>query len=365
MMGDGFFGLSCFLSLSFPLMTVVLFGFPIFYLFIFSALARTTYIDHTAGVWTFTKSAQTAPWCEAPGQGTACLGNGLPPHGGDGRTLDISETYQGTYHSGLAPSVSRLQFQGTSISVYGVRINASCALTCSIEGQSQQTAYPGSPPGAELAYNEPLCNITGLDGNINSTLVLSLRYIKYGNGSLGGNTMIFDYAVVTASDPETSSTASVLTSETKASTIHATPAGSIAGGVIGGIAFALTVLLLLLWRRRRGQNGQVAASHTFSGTAPRYFWTIFDAESRILQMHRTPRPRFCLSITFNVLLSHAPHNSLFSTAHKKEASQSFALSNLSNPESSGSTPITMSKIAQLEQEIAILRDNANLPPSYR
>ncbi|KAH8798495.1 hypothetical protein DL96DRAFT_1688205 [Flagelloscypha sp. PMI_526] len=282
-------------------------------LFVLTAIplisAGTTYIDDSA--WTF-DTAST--WCAASSQAATCLRSGVDPlEGGDGQKIDLRKTYGGTYHSGQAPSSAKFTFRGNGIAVYGIQINET---------------YSGSEPGAGLWYNFPLCNITGLDESTDSTLVLHLANESPTDGA---NSMVFDYAVITTSDPQTQS-------------------GTIVGGVIGSVILSVLILGIFWWRRRpsRMVSDPIYVDDISEPTLP------FSPIQLDLEIESPSFTNDPLSPT---------RSSVATAVYQKQMPQSSAAPN-EMTYASGSAS-TASRLALLEEGIALLRGSStNLPPSY-
>ncbi|KAH8833289.1 hypothetical protein DL96DRAFT_1585640 [Flagelloscypha sp. PMI_526] len=330
----------------YPLCLVLLLAAPSF------VSTKVNYVDDNDSAWSFPKSPETAEWCVHSVAGNNCTGRDVNfERGNDGGQVDFNKAYSGTYHNGLAPSTATLSFRGSAIVIYGIQINASCALNCSINGQSQWATYEGSSRDASVAYNLPLCNITGLDESIDHILLMSLRYIDYGDPRVGGNAILIDYAVVATTDTVTTSSGAPSPSTSgeplaRGPTSKASTA-SIVGGALGAIIAVLLGVIVWMWRRHlRGKQPSAVAAVSNPPAFP------------VQQSTLSPTTNRSSPVSNRVVDTAIHKQSIGTDITRRKTSQIQPIGETTPPSSSD-------RAAQLEAEISQLRGQSMLPPSYR
>ncbi|KAH9930924.1 uncharacterized protein B0H18DRAFT_1116631 [Fomitopsis serialis] len=186
----------------------------------------------------------------------------------------VGEAFQSTWHDTTSntlaePSVT-LNFTGTAIWVYCIRSNYDAVgditftnATFELDGILVDTYYYAPKTWVDqFEYNVTVFNRTELS-NEKHTLVVTAAQNSSGLASV----LLFDWAMYTTDDDDTTPTtqidnspttalASALSSASSDSVVntahHGPPVGAIAGGVVGGVAFlALCLFLVICFQRQR------------------------------------------------------------------------------------------------------------------
>ncbi|KAJ7829877.1 hypothetical protein B0H14DRAFT_3143769 [Mycena olivaceomarginata] len=164
---------------------------------------------------------------------TPCHGCWLQP--------DASLAHNFTWHDGDSLSGS-LNVQGSAVYIYGIDFESGAKISFALNGTPSTThQYEGEEA---YVYNALFFKLEGLDSAAQHTVSWLIQ--KHDNvikSQLGPASALFDYAIVTVDQADTSSSMSPTTSSNM---------GVIVGAVVGGLgAFGLCVAFILLRRRWR------------------------------------------------------------------------------------------------------------------
>ncbi|KAJ7876868.1 hypothetical protein B0H14DRAFT_3786453 [Mycena olivaceomarginata] len=215
----------------------------------FATLTNITVDDMNSTVWTFVGgwSAVTAT--------TPCSTCFAQP--------DPQQVFNSSWHDGSVVS-GLVTFQGSAIYIYGIDMTATSGTNISFSMNNPPTASFHYFGGTGSKYHVPFFSATNLDSNIGHTVSF------IGQTSLtGAGAMLFDYAVITVDQPDTTSSSAFSTttpsstspspSSTPPSPPHKSKTSAIVGGVVGAVgllAIAGAVVLFLRRRRRRAALAQ-------------------------------------------------------------------------------------------------------------
>ncbi|KAJ6491521.1 hypothetical protein DFH09DRAFT_1208147 [Mycena vulgaris] len=220
----------------------------------FAASINITIDDTNSTVWTF---VPVGNW-SAVTPATPCPGCFAQP--------DPTLAHNSTWHDGTVVSGS-CTFQGSAIYIYGIDLAATSGTNISFNmNDRSKTGFHYYGESASV-YNSLFFSATNLDSSVAHTVT----WIGQTN-FVGSGAMLFDYAVITV-DQEDTSSSSVSSTPAPSSTApsssgtgsptgsptptHKSKTGPIVGavvGVVGGLAILVAVFLFL--RRRRASVGQ-------------------------------------------------------------------------------------------------------------
>ncbi|KAJ3813464.1 hypothetical protein F5876DRAFT_63124 [Lentinula aff. lateritia] len=171
--------------------------------------------------------------------------------------LDSNQVLDGTWHDGsVAGSTASLQFEGSSVTLYGVtHAGSTSALTFVLDGGSPVNLNLSSPT---TVYNCEFFSVSGLSSGFHI-----LSWTIEANNAVA----LIDYAIVTsdvatssivnsgqgqsgASSSSTSQVSSSSSSTQKSKPAATTVVDSVLG-CVSGVALVAVIAFLLVWRRRK------------------------------------------------------------------------------------------------------------------
>ncbi|KAJ7310968.1 hypothetical protein DFH08DRAFT_974126 [Mycena albidolilacea] len=177
--------------------------------------------------------------------------------------VDPAQVTDATWHDGHLSSGS-CKFQGSAISIYGIEVINPANISFTMDDPATKTFHYFDTRGG-FVYNALFFEATNLDPNVQHTVKWVLEA-----SSVDGGSALFDYALVTVDQPDTTGSApgtptssppgtissgvspSPPTSSTSSPTPHKSKTGLIVGSVVGVVgALAIVGAILVFLRRRK------------------------------------------------------------------------------------------------------------------
>ncbi|KAF7339699.1 hypothetical protein MSAN_02185300 [Mycena sanguinolenta] len=228
----------------------------------YATLSNITIDDTNSTFWTFVGSYNAVT------PSTPCSGCVAQP--------DPGLAYNSTWHDGALRSGSFV-FQGTAVYIFGIDVLNPANVSFAMSNPTVNSFHYYS--GSTYGYNALFFSATNLDSSVQHTVTWLME-----QSSVGGESALFDYAIVTLDLADTSSSATGGASSTGSASVPSVSAspspsavpskksktGAIVGAVVGVVVgLALLGMLIGLYLRRRrsigATMGDIDPDHDFDG----------------------------------------------------------------------------------------------------
>ncbi|KAF7341534.1 hypothetical protein MVEN_01891100 [Mycena venus] len=161
-------------------------------------------------------------------------------------TADI---YNKTWHDGSNNSAASFTFQGSAIYIYGIDLKDPANISFTMDGNVLTFHYYNG--SEQFVFNSLFFLAKDLIVGVNHTVSWVLHATR-ANGTI--QTALFDYAIVTVDQSQTSTSANRSPSSTGSPTIATkskSHTSAIAGGVVGGLATMGTIVVVTMLLEER------------------------------------------------------------------------------------------------------------------